>query len=155
MNISVSLYKNIDDMKIIRLFLIALTSLSLFSCDSNDKEIINGNQLSNLKQTTWKGTLINEIHEEIIDKGEVSITFLTENRGNSVVTKNGKVQKWDFKYTIDDRLLTIDRPDPNSFNRHFLEGDWLLMQGEKNRLIFVQGVNDSYSKKTMDIVKLY
>lgn len=97
--------------------------------------------------------MITKTSGQITDNGKVSILFLTENRGNSVVVKNGRVQKWDFKYTTDDRLLTIEQPF-NSINLHFLEGDWILTEIGVNRLVLVQGLNDEYKQMIMDIYKI-
>lgn len=139
-----------NKLKIISILIIILS----FSNCTNDNEIEEiPLKLPDLKQTEWKGALITKTSGQITDRGEVSILFLTENRGNSVVVKNGQVQKWDFKYTTDDKLLTIEQPF-SSINLHFLEGDWILTEIKVNRLILVQGLNDDYKQMTMDIYKV-
>ena len=130
-----------------------IVTLSFFSCANNNEIEEIPLKIPDLKQTEWEGTLITKTSGLITDNGKVSILFLTENRGNSVVVKNGRVQKWDFKYTTDDRLLTIEQPF-NSINLHFLEGDWILTEIGVNRLVLVQGLNDEYKQMIMDIYKI-
>ena len=109
-------------MKTIQIMLILLTAFLFSNCSDNDK-ITYKNQLSDLKQTSWKGTLVSEVSGVITDEGKTDILFITEGRGNSVVVKYGSAQKKDFEYVSDDKLLTISRFNPSSPSRHFLEGD--------------------------------
>lgn len=140
-------------MKKLKIISILIIILSFINCTNNDDIEEAPSKLPDLKQTAWKGTLITKTSGQITDNGEVSILFLTENRGNSVVVKNGRVQKWDFKYTTDNKLLTIEQPF-SSINLHLLEGDWILTEIEVNRLVLVQGLNDEYKQMIMDIYKV-
>lgn len=142
-------------MKIIKIILVLFAGFFLSNC-SDDDEVAYESQFSNLEQTSWKGTLISEVGEEITDSGKADILFLTEEHGNSIVVKNGLIQKWGFGYVVNNKLLTISRPDPNSYNEHFLEGDWILIHEEKDRLVFEQAlVDNKYLKMTLDITRVY
>lgn len=132
---------------------IIIIALSFFSCaDSNDIEEIPL-KLPDLKQTEWKGTLITKYRGEIDDRGKVNIIFFTEDRGNSRVVQYGKVQTRDFKYTKDDKLLTIEDAS-NSIYLHDLEGDWILTEIATNRLVLVQGFEGAYEQLVMELYKV-
>lgn len=135
--------------RIIRNISLLFAMLCFFSCDKDeDLESERYDVIPCLKQTVWKGTM---------DYGgtpyNVYFTFLTDTRGAAAAFKDGTGTDGDFEYLVDEKLLTIK--DPKDSAPTVLEGDWLLTEGGKDRMVLVQNLylpNPNYIK-TMTLTK--
>lgn len=126
--------------------LIFSLSFMLFSCENDEIENLNFNT-EYLKQTQWIGKL----HESERLNGEtinhdynVGLIFYTDNEGRSNVGSYDS----NFKYSIDNKLLTITK------GYGVLNGKWLLIQFDKEKMVLEKGTggDDSY-KATLTLTK--
>lgn len=144
-------------MRIKELLSVLILTCLFSACGSDDAEEVVAEyrgQLSHLKQTYWSGTMTRERGEKSEQMGKVDIMFLTDERGNSAVERtdlDNKMQTLNFTYEVDVRLITI-RGENDS---HYLNGDWMLVKEEANRLVLVRGVNYRYSRTKLDLTRVY
>lgn len=83
---------------------------------------------------------------------DVYILFLSESRGNPIVSGKTSSQQRDFEYVINDRLLTIEGQTVD-FTNHFLNGDWILTEMGVNRMVLVKYLYNRRDKYILELRK--
>lgn len=140
-------------MKKINIISMFIFVLFLVSCDKDDK-VDNKIDLKfpDLKYTVWEGTKNHVYFDDTKVTDDVYILFLSESRGNSIVSGKTSSQQRDFEYVINDRLLTIEGQTVN-FTNHFLNGDWLLTEMGVNRMVLVKDLHNRRDKYILELRK--
>lgn len=129
-------------MKIIQAILIFSLSLILFSCDNEGKGNLDFSTVS-LKQTQWSGTF-EETDKYGTSTANVGLVFYTENEGRySVVWETQLKNEASFKYSIDEKILTITNTGVG------LDGRWLLLKSDKDKMVLEKGTGGEGAYKVI------
>ncbi len=141
-------------MKVIQAILIVSLSLLFFNCGDDDKNSLNFSAVA-LKQTQWTGTL----YQSYISHGEsynniynIGVIFYSETEGKTTVTPQTTPENSydsNFKFSINEKLLSIT-------NGGDIEGQWLLIESNHNKIILEQGTGGkNASKKVLTLNRAY
>jgi len=133
-------------MKVTQAILAFGLSLILFSCHNDDDGKLDFSS-SSLKQTQWKGSFIRENGGDGGKSVEtMGIVFYSESKG--VYSIEGL--KYDFGYSIDGKVLIITGTGGD------LEGYWLLIQSDKNKMVLTNGTGEENTgKATLNLTRNY
>lgn len=137
-------------MKVIQTILLFSLSLLIFSCD--EENLVN---VTSLQQTKWAGALnesyIGSMDEPISSIIGIGIFFISDNEGRySLKWENiDQATEDTFEYTIDGKVLTIK-------NGTKLNGNWLFIQSDKDKMILEKGTSgENAYKGTLTLTRTY
>lgn len=140
---------------ILFLFLLAIATTGCEKDCPNTKEVDFNLNNGFLKQTVWEGTFVSYDKEDKTPfQRKVNLFFKTESMVEFTVTYNNN---WNtpsidiVKYTAVKNMLTIE---VNSQSPQ-LAGDWLLIEGSKDKLILGKDMEDGYWNHKMSLTKKY
>lgn len=133
-------------MKIIQTLFLFSIILLLFSCNDDENKESFIFSTTTLRQTQWSGTLnesyIASMDEHVSSTINVGIFFISENKGRYSLKWENIVQPTEdtFEYIVNDKILTIE-------NGTKLNGDWLLIQFDKDKMILEKGTGGENAYK--------
>lgn len=131
-------------MKLLKLLSFLILSIFLTNCTEADENDVEFNAES-LAQTTWKGTEVVTDGDQIVRTMNVEMQFITSTNGRYVLKEKGsEVEVYDFKYSIEGKIMNIE-DGPLFSNR-------TLIEIGKNKMVLV-GLG-SY-KTTLTLVRMY
>lgn len=119
--------------------LIATMFLSFNACgdDNNDFKF----DPNSLKQTLWEGTIVVTDNGEIIREMKIDMQFFTVNTGHYTLKEGAQIEDYDFKYTIDGKLMVIDGG--------VLSSNRILIELNENKMV-LQGIGSYKSIITLN-----
>ena len=133
-------------MKVVQTLLFFSLSLLLFSCDDEENREDFAFNAITLQQTQWIGTLdesyIASLDEPVSSTIETGIFFISKGEGKYSLKWENIDQPIEdiFEYTIDGKILTIK-------NGTKLNGNWLLLQFDKHKMVLEKGTGGDKAYK--------
>lgn len=109
------------------------------------------NEIS-LSQTQWTGTLEEtDVWGDGKYTANIGMIFYSENTGRCSVKKGDTSPfQYNFEYVLEDRILTIKEKKGD------LDGHWLFIQSDKNKIILEKGTGgDGAYKGTLTLTRNY